>query len=1170
ADIGSHTYTVYFDGHIDVGLDIYRGNGTIEEEVAFDVLDAVDSIIFTSNKATVAPFENYLVSATISTLGGTSPDLLEVRFDETYGNTGNSAFEQHSFNSVTGGVASFTKDYGVSASDTITVSAQVNGWGNYSYLVPLGDPTDITIDVVQQYTFTFGGNISGSAIDASPQYRNNQTLDFYGNLSSFDPNDPSEVSNVQNTPWEIQITGGGYSGGTISGTTNSVGYFTYTMELNISTFPDPTDTPITFQGVIDPLNALTVTVPIKVIPIDLNLQEDIDHITNLSHDVTTDFYFPNSASITVQGILVDRVNANASGVDITLRINNNVFGVPWDGNNGSLAESIVGTDTTNATGGFLINFTVGTYPFVPSRLTLNITADPGIGVWNDPNEVSVEIVDFKYFTSLFNTIEKDLGAGLVAVPNTAANIQTFNDTFATYLQSGAIYNITVRDQFNRIPLGINVTIEGWNTILNYWVNATNNGIFTVSLKTLNDTSIATELLHDGTVITYIIKIADQHASIDEQFEEVYELFGPDEIGPSISTVTVNGANTGIPEDILILVQLDFAASDLNNIENVELHYRYSTNQIDNVTLATFPASFMKVNMTYNIVVPGWYNATISFIEDGRWVQWFFIVHDRAGWGLDVNGDTFDTIGNPFNGTYNLPPGYDNSFSLNATYANRTDVMGDYSIPVLELENQVLINGNLISGDTNRTIDDDIVVHLDLVPDDSGYDVVEIHWRTRVYDPDTGLYTNGSWTSDVMSYFGDVVRDKLYNRYEYTIFSNQTDWFMQFDYFFVINDTSTFPNGNQFTTDSVLEFSGKSLPGAVPLTWVDDDILPEGFQSDDGGWPKDRSLDTSTIFEAWTNETASIQFNVTDLGIGVDSIEIIYYYYDEFGIEDSRESFLLVNDGNITLLQFLKLYQVNATGGYFLVNLSFNFTGLVNGTFVGYEVIVIDKAGNVEIFNDQNDVLTRRFLISDPPEEEQDIPTATTITQDTVITSVINGTTVLITYTSGQVLNAPEEEESSSNALIIIVGFIGGLSLLILYYQRHNIRETLARRARAARVRGSLRELMDEIKRLGAEGKYKRAIMLTWEALERVSREIIQAPRNYNQTAREFAAYLSTITIVDRETLLTLSASYESAKYGKDTPSHDDWDDAVKALDITVRTIIESGARVQLEEDEDEF
>ena len=66
-------------------------------------------------------------------------------------------------------------------------------------------------------------------------------------------------------------------------------------------------------------------------------------------------------------------------------------------------------------------------------------------------------------------------------------------------------------------------------------------------------------------------------------------------------------------------------------------------------------------------------------------------------------------------------------------------------------------------------------------------------------------------------------------------------------------------------------------------------------------------------------------------------------------------------------------------------------------------------------------------------------------------------------------------------------------LLILYYQRHNIKDLLERSARKEKVQGTLRDLIDEIKRLGEEGKYKKAILLTWEALERVSREIIQTP-----------------------------------------------------------------------------
>ncbi|MHA2033261.1 MAG: DUF4129 domain-containing protein, partial [Candidatus Kariarchaeaceae archaeon] len=162
------------------------------------------------------------------------------------------------------------------------------------------------------------------------------------------------------------------------------------------------------------------------------------------------------------------------------------------------------------------------------------------------------------------------------------------------------------------------------------------------------------------------------------------------------------------------------------------------------------------------------------------------------------------------------------------------------------------------------------------------------------------------------------------------------------------------------------------------------------------------------------------------------------------------------------------------------------------------------------------------------------------------------------------------DEDSGNALLVILTFSLLVFAITLYYQRHNIREYFEKSARKRKARSTLSELIDEIKRLGAEERYKSAIILVWEALERLSKEILQVPRSYNQTAREFTSYLSTVTIVDRETLLTISNAFEAAKYGRDEPTYDDWDDAVKALDITVSTIIESGARVQIDEDDDDF
>ncbi|MCH8907327.1 MAG: DUF4129 domain-containing protein [Candidatus Heimdallarchaeota archaeon] len=321
-----------------------------------------------------------------------------------------------------------------------------------------------------------------------------------------------------------------------------------------------------------------------------------------------------------------------------------------------------------------------------------------------------------------------------------------------------------------------------------------------------------------------------------------------------------------------------------------------------------------------------------------------------------------------------------------------------------------------------------------------------------------------------------------------------------------------------------------------------------------------------------------------------NVTAFIYTYNELNetIDVERINFIVA--GTIVLAGDLELGQPVDLGPY-IVRFSVNLTGLPVNFTKSWEVYVEDFARNEVILNAQgadaesvkvvNNIFEDIDMDGIPDEIDTDIqiPTNTTtvmngttfqITQ-TIVTTDSDGNTITIeTIFNVTIAGDEPDEEGTSRAFWIIIGFILNLGLLTLYYQRHNIREIFAKRARARRVRGTLRELTDEIKRLGAEGEYKKAVMLTWEALERVAREIIQAPRAFNQTAREFAAYLSTVTIVDRETLLTLSSTYEMAKYGKDPPTHDDWDDAVTALDITVRTLIQSGARVQIDEDDEDW
>ena len=95
-------------------------------------------------------------------------------------------------------------------------------------------------------------------------------------------------------------------------------------------------------------------------------------------------------------------------------------------------------------------------------------------------------------------------------------------------------------------------------------------------------------------------------------------------------------------------------------------------------------------------------------------------------------------------------------------------------------------------------------------------------------------------------------------------------------------------------------------------------------------------------------------------------------------------------------------------------------------------------------------------------------------------------------------------------------------------------------------------------------------MLIWDALERLAKEIVNSSRPFNVTAREFTSYLSTVTVVDRETLLTLSDTFESARYGKDDLTKEIFENAINALEETIESIIKSGARSRITNDDDDW
>jgi hypothetical protein len=501
----------------------------------------------------------------------------------------------------------------------------------------------------------------------------------------------------------------------------------------------------------------------------------------------------------------------------------------------------------------------------------------------------------------------------------------------------------------------------------------------------------------------------------------------------------------------------------------------------------------------------------------------------------------------------------------------------------ELVDSVEVNLLPLTDNTNVDPGENVTIDLYIDPDNVGYKNVTISFQILSFDAQGILINNGSFTTIELNIptITTLFNGESKYRIQYILNGENLTYFEVVNYFYIIFDQA----GNRYKTDHVF----KAVEGTpANNTEVTDEDLPEDpnptrtmdYETEN----RNNTVTTKQVLSF--NETATISYNITDSGIGIANITLSIFYYDNTTALFSTETAMLVMNGVIlfpdgfiidapSFLFLLYLSQLTNNGtftnvtennGFYFLQFNIDFSNLPENSTVSWKIDAIDVAGNPIEVNPQgvgDDPI--KFIILDPPEEI----TNPLVTTSTIVTTNSLGETIIILSTIGLNLTDTADEDSG-NALLVILTFSLLVFAITLYYQRHNIREYFEKSARKRKARSTLSELIDEIKRLGAEERYKSAIILVWEALERLSKEILQVPRSYNQTAREFTSYLSTVTIVDRETLLTISNAFEAAKYGRDEPTYDDWDDAVKALDITVSTIIESGARVQIDEDDDDF
>lgn len=1184
-DIGAHTYQVYFPND---EADPFRLPGVVK----YGDIKVKDTVTPTTIAVpgAVGVGQSFTVSYTLK--NGTGGDLdtnslkgLKVDFITTSDSTDpvhSNPIATNTSISFSAGTASITLtapianlDYSLTVS--ITLSSGVIDDPDFTYVDLTTAADSIIVPVAAQLGYTHSVTIGGSALNTNTFYpRDGSTILISGNLNNY--SNPISNSGIL---YNIAISGGGYTGTDITGSTNSNGDFSGSVNLTTGNFTNPsTDIvfTVTFPGSTN-INPSSSVDTIKLSGVIGSITSNTNPAPDGSGQIQNIMYWPSGDnSIGITGTVKDVDGNNIDNLQVNIRVNNKTQ--PNQPDVGITTNYIDSVFTSSGSFSYtLIIPQVAATPWLTINITITATQK-----WSNPTSLTSEPSSFMYLrtANILRTVQQNRSGVMVGVVAGTNIFSYLNDTFDNEVTvDGEGYKINVTDNLARTLYGINIvatlsiinpsgtTVESL-IIINTSVNGSNLGIVTFNYADFATlTNYLNSIIHKNYKFRVDITIGAGNNNLSStQYVEEFIIYGPDEIAPAIQNVSTLGANTGQADNIIVFVKLNFAFSALDNIRNVTLYYRLSDNTgADVIGDAIFTASYSAVAMGYYPTLLN-YNYTIPFAGHGIWVEYYVIVYDLAGYGLNFDGTT----------NYPLGYGWDTSISHTDNYRSTQNPdqlkMGDTSIYNINIETDIKINDIIVTSSQNITKDGNIKIAVLLENNEvNNYDKVILYYNTSVYDPFTG-----QWSSSISLSFVTMTLngfDGAFLNYVYTFDTTGWEWFTELDYSVLINDTV----GNTYQTPFISAYKKSTLTTAK-TTWVYDEENPNVVQNTtifDNIVKQLGDLNDDSVFNYngdtkiynFVNFTDTISFTyaISDTGSGIHTIYLVIwnvtYNLDGTSSYTVYQNTTYVQNG----LQAIDNFGLNAIGDPVgsTVNIKFNIPSIFINSFnnVSWTLYSIDNANHLTIFNDVNNTNTMRLNFIAP--EPKII--ITTDTDGNTITLDPNGNTISIDSNGNTIILTPGSERN--NVIWMILGFIGGLVLLIFYYQRHNITEIMARRRRANIAEGTLKDLQNEIERLKAEGKYRRAVELIWDGFEQAGREITETPRKYNQTASEYTTFLSDITPVELETLRIISDVYEKVRYSKLVPSVDELADAISAFEVTLKAMIQYGARSRYDED-DEF
>ncbi len=1172
SDIGRHNYTVYFPGN----PSLLRQEGVLQEGV-ISVTETITMKAFTdqgTSAQTVTPNFPYNVIVTFEFSDGTPFDpttasfenesniaydfsILKIDVIETYQDTGGGTPDTTTAlnlvdQPVTGSTLTYSSNTGnqISSMD-IKLSVTLKNYLEFADILSFKSESDNTQPVVANklilqidinYVFTAQFLIDGAnLIDGSRQYRQGQNVTVAGTLS----NAVLGIEYVRGVGYTYTLTYGTQTLVTKTGKTDTNGKLKETFYLNKTVFNDTLQS-VTIRVDIDTSNSTITNLSPSSVSRSFSLYEYIGSITIGPLQDTTTVFSEQGSQFLVNGTVYD-IDGNASA---SAKVKFSIL----DSTN-ALIPNFAPTATTNGTGFFEKTITLPSMSTGNGTFFLKVEVVNGTfpnDVWYIQNAVEKSYGKFNYTQGATMTIQNLRGKTLID-----GNIsRVFNDSFAKLLQQNPSYTINVIDIFGRAPYGMTVqlienylAVSASSSSLVYTINSSNNGVFVVKINDFSklldpNGPNGNRLTNHPDTFRYDIILKSSKGSTVQTLSESYQLYGPDESPPTLNpnslTVTGNDGTSG--SDIVVSIALQ-DPTQVHNIRNVTIFYRLSLNKNVNDTTPDFGSQPFIARAMTNDTANNRFTFTFLYnsSQNGIWIEFYFIAYDLAGNGLDVNGVTI------------RPPAYDPNYTLsydirtNPSWTDQIVRMGDLSISDINLGTGIEVNGTQLGAFDGAIANGSQLIIIFNAPDPD-IEKVFLIYRTRSVDPIT--LEAGDWSDNITVEMLKMTG----NRWNYTFSGDLLVWGIELDYRFAYRDIY----GNAKETSFVsTEFSG-STTRRNPIV-VDSDAPTATAVVHKSPYNETypiagRNGNNGTFYEIWNNETLTIAFNLTDgsSGSGVANVTFFITYYFANG-----SVYKVINQTVFTSKIFGEGQDVQIT---FDIPTDFY---VINGSFTWY-ANATDKFGNVLLIN-QNGI---NYIIREPPKPP--LPPDQTILTSNIVTTINGSEVTLTTSVTVPLTNATQAESGSDyRGLIIFTGFIFGLFALVLYYKRHTLIEYIKRRNRARLLQSRLQDISDDIARLAKDGNYKEAVLLIWQAFERACREALQAPRKYNMTVRMYTDYIGTITLVDPLVLTTLAHVFEKARYGNEEITEDDFKEAFNALEVTIQTLIATGAKRIVLEDEDE-